>query len=117
MLGGPRRQDSTFGAEASGDVGFDRGDVGETQRPFIEVLVGEEVRQAHVGGVVCDVHTELLQEDRGEKAGFNIHLAACWRVGMLACWRDVESWQLFTSSSFLTSQTSLPFSGLPLMLK
>lgn len=51
----------TFGAETSGDVRFGRSDVGQSQSAFIKVLVGEEVSEADVGGVLCDVDTELLQ--------------------------------------------------------
>lgn len=67
-----RGADSTFGAEASGDVGFGRGDVGQTQRAFVKVLIGEEVSQADVGGFLCDVHAELLQEDKDTEEAFRI---------------------------------------------
>lgn len=53
--------DSTSGAETSRDVRFERSYVGQTQSPFIEVLIGEEVSQADVGGFLCDISTELLQ--------------------------------------------------------
>lgn len=55
------RRDFTFGAEPPGDVRLGRGDVGQTQSALVEVLVSEEVRQADVGGFICDVDTELLQ--------------------------------------------------------
>lgn len=56
-----RQRGFTFGAETSRDVRFGRGDVSQTQSAFVKVLVGEEVSQAHVGGFLCDVDTELLQ--------------------------------------------------------
>lgn len=50
----------TFGAEASSDVGFRRGDVGKPQSALVKVLIGEEMSEADVGGFPRDVHTELL---------------------------------------------------------
>lgn len=72
----------TFGAETSGDVGFGRGDVGQTQRPLVKVLVGEEVSQADVGRLLCDVHAELLQGDGRAQ----LLLKVCLKVSiLLAC--------------------------------
>ena len=51
----------TSRAEAPQRLSLGRGHVGQPQGPLVEVLVGEEVGQAHSGRVVRDVRAELLQ--------------------------------------------------------
>lgn len=41
---------------------FGGGHIGQPQRALIKVLVGEEVGQAHGGGIVSDVGAELLRD-------------------------------------------------------
>lgn len=75
----------TFGAEASSDVGFRRGDVGKPQSALVKVLIGEEMSEADVGGFPRDVHTELLWEDGEQRpqradrsnASDTLHITAC----------------------------------------
>lgn len=75
----------TFGAEASSDVGFRRGDVGKPQSALVKVLIGEEMSEADVGGFPRDVHTELLREDGEQRpqradrsnASDTLHITAC----------------------------------------
>lgn len=63
-----RQQDCTFGAETSRNVRLGWGDISQTQSALIEVLIGEQVSQADIGGFLCDVHTELLQVHQTDKA-------------------------------------------------
>lgn len=75
----------TFGAEASSNVGFRRGDVGKPQSALVKVLIGEEMSEADVGGFPRDVHTELLREDGEQRpqradrsnASDTLHITAC----------------------------------------
>lgn len=146
----------TFGAEASSDVGFRRGDVGKPQSALVKVLIGEEMSEADVGGFPRDVHTELLREDGKQRpqradrsnASDTLHITACsthtklflfklnvvftkiqcsdlnlkpvslnLNMDTVTRWRVSVSFLVVTSSSFFTSQTSLPSTGLPFMLK
>lgn len=146
----------TFGAEASSDVGFRRGDVGKPQSALVKVLIGEEMSEADVGGFPRDVHTELLREDGEQRpqradrsnASDTLHITACsthtklflFKLNVVFTKKPVftdlnlepvslnvnmdsysVAWQcqlpVVTSSSFFTSQTSLPSTGLPFMLK